>query len=218
MIWTAIILGLTSSLHCGAMCGPIAMILPYGPYHINKLFYQLGRISTYSLLGIIVGFIGESISFSGISHYISFVAGSLVIIFILIPDKYYSGQFGLFNSLKVYLFKQLSPQQHGKFFISGMINGLLPCGMVYIALAASLYLNSIYSSVLYMVLFGLATLPVFGFMLVLQQNVIRFMKNYAFIKRVLICGIGILMIVRGLNLGIPYISPDIEAKTIEACK
>jgi sulfite exporter TauE/SafE len=167
---SALLLGLASSLHCVLMCGPIAMALPIGKLSKSKKIlgiglYSLGRIFTYVLLGIIAGVLGLGIKIYGFQDLISLVMGVLLMLFAIFPfilkyfekrsskliwkSKYFSKSLGaLFKSNRI-----------ESLFYLGFLNGLIPCGLVYVAIASSLVLEKFYEFGFFMFLFGLGTLP-----------------------------------------------------------
>ena len=66
MLWTALVLGLAGSFHCIGMCGPIAFVLPINRSSKTSLFYQIflyhfGRLLSYSMIGLLFGFIGKGL-------------------------------------------------------------------------------------------------------------------------------------------------------------
>jgi hypothetical protein len=109
------------------------------------------------------------------------------------------------------LAKYLTKQQLKNTFIIGLLNGLLPCGMVYFALAGALASGSVMQGVVFMVMFGLGTIPLMLlvsylgiFINVAVRNTIKKIVPYFMLI------MGVLFILRGLNLNIPYVSPVIE--------
>ena len=166
----ALSIGLTSSLHCVGMCGPIALSLGLESqnklkFTLRNLTYQLGRVTTYTILGAILGLIGESLSFAGLQNYLSILIGVLMIIMVMIPKFYENGatQLRPINALmvkvKIALGKYLIKKDSSSLYVIGLLNGLLPCGMVYASLTAAIGLGSVYKSALFMFFFGLGTLP-----------------------------------------------------------
>ncbi|MEX2514101.1 MAG: sulfite exporter TauE/SafE family protein [Cyclobacteriaceae bacterium] len=225
MLWTAFILGLIGSFHCVGMCGPIALALSardQKKYWGNKLFYNMGRILTYSLLGALIGLVGFSLALTGIQQWLSIGMGVLI----LGMSFFYrraelliarSSMLGGIRQLKSSLGKYLKYGGSSAFFVSGMLNGLLPCGMVYIALVASLAMQGVLSGFLYMFFFGLGTIPSLMILMYskdllsisLRQRMNRMLPYFAMF-------IGILFILRGLGLGIHFISPKLNLPSVNA--
>lgn len=227
MIWTAAITGFTlgaaGSLHCMGMCGPLSLSLPV--HHFSKtgrfaalLLYQLGRILTYSIIGLLFGLAGRQIYISGYQQWFSVIMGSIVLLMALLYflrkktvhlaflDRFYQAV----QQLIIRLLR--SSTGLAGFLLLGMANGLLPCGMVYIALATSLSFAQLSESVGFMAAFGAGTLPAMMAVAYAGQ-LIRPEIRSGFRKMVpvFVSLMGILLILRGLNLGIPFISPELPA-------
>lgn len=218
---TGLTLGFVSSFHCVGMCGPIALALPVQQLTAIKKFYSilsynLGRVSTYSLLGLIFGFFGRQIYVAGLQSWFSVLLGILVLLtgfFYFVRKKALEPAFAqkLHLAIQVFMSRFLHSKHIPGFFMLGALNGLLPCGMVYLAIAGALNTNQVWDGTLFMAMYGLGTLPAmiaitsFGYFIDLR------LRNR--IKRAmpLMMGImGVMLIIRGMNLGIPYISPIIN--------
>lgn len=219
MIWTAFLLGFLGSFHCLGMCGPIALAISSqdnNRFLTNKIIYNLGRTVTYSLLGLVVGAIGLSLQLAGIQQWFSIVMGAIIILmafFYKRSEKWVSGVgfSGLGRQVKKKLGKFLKMGGSKAFFAGGLINGLLPCGMVYIALLASLALQDPLTGGLYMFAFGIGTIPM---MLVIMLSGKLFSlsvrKRFLRVMPYLAMFIGVLFILRGSGLGIHYVSPQLQ--------
>ena len=225
MLWPSLIagfsLGFAGSLHCVGMCGPLSLALPtYQLSGIAKfltlLLYQFGRIITYSILGLLAGFAGRLIFIAGIQQWFSIAAGfAILILAACYFIQKYSIRIPFFNRFYISvqtLIIQILKQRKGPagFLLLGMANGLLPCGMVYIALATSLSLTQLSHSIGFMSLFGAGTLPAmmligYGGQFIKPGMRVAFRKLTPFF----ITGAGIVLILRGLNLGILFISPQL---------
>jgi len=190
-------------------------------FYLQNLTYQFGRIFTYSLLGAILGIIGEGFEMAGFQQYLTIAVGILLIIMALFSfgGKDFASKIPFLSkflfSVKSNLGKLLQKADYRSRFTTGILNGFLPCGMVYMALTASLASGGILQGALYMALFGLGTLP-FMFTVVLVGNLMNQAFRLKILKAVPVIMIilGGLFILRGLELGIPYISPRAEAMTI----
>lgn len=226
LIFAALGLGFASGFHCLGMCGPIALSLGLSKkqqvnFHLQNLTYQLGRILTYSFLGAIVGIVGEGFQLAGFQKYISILAGILLITMALFS---FGGDFtskipAISNALlkvKINLGKLLRKTDYSSRFLTGVLNGFLPCGMVYMALTASLAAGGIWQSSTFMVFFGLGTFP-FMFAAVLFGNILNATVRNKILKivPVFMLILGALFILRGMELGIPYVSPKKEALKVE---
>ena len=227
MIWTAFIWGILGSFHCIGMCGPIALALAgkdRNKYLLNKLLYNSGRAVTYSLLGGLVGLVGFSLSLAGIQQWVSIVLGLIIIVlafFYKESEKWITGS-TLSSSLiklKSQLGKSIKRGGRKAFFITGVFNGFLPCGMVYMALVASLALQSPVMGMAYMFVFGLGTFPVM-ILLMLSKDIFsmnfRVKMNKAMPYFVMF--MGVLFVMRGMGWGIPYLSPKLGLPTAHAAE
>ena len=213
------LLGLAGSFHCIGMCGPIAMALPLDRTStiaqvLGLSAYNLGRIFTYSLLGLLFGFIGFSLSIYRIFQILSIIFG---IILILLAWKKTWIKYFEWRTSPVYGFVMrkmsvlLQSKNVSSFFLMGMLNGLLPCGMIFIGLASSLLTPNFWGSGMAMFAFGLGTVPgmfAVGFLAQKMGSTFRLRMNQ--IYPYLMTLIGVMVILRGSNLGIPYLSPKIE--------
>lgn len=222
LLGTAIAFGFLGSLHCLGMCAPLLWAIPENPekrarWWINKLIYNTGRISIYALLGLLVGLIGEGVSLVGWQQHISWITGVILILGLALSIwgsriRIFSSFFTGFNQkIKRGLSKTLASKTYRSQLMFGVFNGLLPCGLVYMALIASLSMTTISGSMAYMALFGLGTIPMMLGAAYFKKS-IQFLKTISFNKLYpkIVLTIAILLIVRGMNLGIPYLSPKVS--------
>jgi sulfite exporter TauE/SafE len=222
-IWAGLILGFFGSFHCAGMCGPIAMSLPGGnsrniKFIFGRIIYNTGRVITYATLGALFGFMGNRILISGYQQQLSITLGVLILLFLLLSylgkKNVLAGKFlmrytSVIKKPLVILFKKKS---YSSLLLIGVINGLLPCGFVYIAIAGSLSTATVSSGILFMTLFGLGTFPVMLSASIFGNSLRRMIRiSYSKILPSLSIFIAILLILRGLNLGIPYISPELKS-------
>ena len=217
-------LGLLSSLHCIGMCGPIALSLPvhrfFGWERFTRIFsYHAGRIITYSTLGFLFGWFGRGLHVAGLQQWVSIVSGILILLFLVQEYIFRATVFPLFmqrfrSFTQVAMGRLLKGKTPQDLLLMGMINGLLPCAMIYIAVAGSLNGGTVFLSTSFMFMYGLGTVPA---MLMLNvaggfiQTDLRFYIRKA--TPFLIACIAVFLILRGLNLGIPYISPVLPSAT-----
>lgn len=228
----AFTIGLIGSLHCIGMCGPIALALPVGGYTMGgrlwaAVLYNIGRAVTYSLLGLIFGSVGMAVWLAGIQQGFSITVGIFIILLVVIPmainhfsvvPAFYSR---LLNKLKQALQIQLQKRGFVTLFTIGLLNGLLPCGFVYVGLAGATATGHWYSGAIYMALFGLGTLPVMATLIIVKHRInLSFQRAMGKVIPYAMVTIGLLFIVRGMNLGIPYLSPSTTTKEVSAeyCK
>jgi sulfite exporter TauE/SafE len=219
MIFSAILLGLISSLHCIGMCGPIAMMLPVDHSNPSKkaaqiLLYHSGRLTAYSCLGLIFGILGRGFYMAGLQQHISIIAGIIMIIIVMLPEKivarynFSKPVYKIIASIKSGLGNQFRKRSSKALLITGLLNGFLPCGLVYAALFGAISMPSLQYSVFYMLLYGVGTIPLMS-LVVYVSSVIKspFRNTFAKIVPYAAVLVGMLFIVRGLGLGIPYLSP-----------
>jgi uncharacterized protein len=226
ILTTGFTLGLISSFHCVGMCGPLALALPV--QHLTRpwrvvaiLSYHAGRIGTYATLGLISGLLGRRIYLAGFQQGLSIALGTGVLLFVLAytlngklqvkrtaAGKRPALVSKLSNRLLAWMTGLWTSPAKSKFLLLGMANGLLPCGMVYWAMAAALATAQVGEGVTLMIFFGAGTLPVLLGIHYFHRRIplslrSRLKKSIPFVMAIM----GILLILRGLNLGIPFISP-----------
>jgi len=233
-LWTAFIIGLAGSLHCIGMCGPIAIALPLRDESklrllIGRILYNSGRIITYAILGLIFGFIGAGFFIGGYQQSLSIALGILMLLTLFLPSKYASYLTGaklhekMTGKIRGLWRKLMQNNSIGAMFLIGLLNGFLPCGLVYIAIAGSVSTGTALGGALYMAVFGIGTFPVMLAMSLVGQVLSFNMKSK--LRKLLPVGVAILavlFILRGMSLGIPYISPKIEKQesgqtTVDCC-
>ena len=223
-IWEGLLIGFLGSLHCIGMCGPIALALPSGSFksisfYTGRILYNSGRVITYSFFGLIFGMLGKSFSLVSIEFQqgVTIATGVAILFLVLLPSSVKSKLTGNISSgkliikIKSYFSSLFKNGSLTSLFLIGILNGLLPCGFVYVGLAGALNTGEISSGVFYMFLFGLGTIPaMFGTTLAgniisttVRQKLSKIIPFFAVI-------IAVLFILRGLSLGIPYISPKSE--------
>ncbi len=219
MFVTAVILGLLSSFHCLGMCGPIAFALPIDRTNKNKAviqtgLYHLGRLLAYSSIGIVFGLIGKGLYLSGFQQRLSILIGVLMIVFVVLPlhlfNRYQLSRplYRVIGRVKQALGLYLKKTSNKALFSIGFFNGFLPCGMVYLALIGALATSEPLNGAFYMLFFGLGTIPVMSLAVfskaILPKNLQRRLSKAIPVFVVLL---GLLFILRGMGLGIPYVSP-----------
>ena len=218
MLWTALILGFLGSFHCVGMCGPIALAVGGSrgnSFLVNKILYNLGRSITYAILGLIIGSIGFSLSLAGIQQGFSITMGAIILIMALSYKK--ADQFvtipalsGLVVWVKGRLSRFLKAGGSLAFFGTGLANGLLPCGMVYMALVAAMAFQSPLLGATYMFFFGMGTIPLL-LTLMYSGSFIPVGARQKLQRAIPYIGvfIGLVFIYRGLGLGMLF-SPDLQ--------
>ena len=219
MLGSAFILGLLGSLHCMGMCGPIAFMLPVDRTNsVKKIgqitLYHIGRILSYSIIGLVFGALGKSLYIFGIQQQLSIAIGILMILLVILPasltNRFKIAQpiYKVISKLKSNLGSALKKRTADTFLTIGFLNGFLPCGLVYMAVFGAIAMGSIAESSLYMALFGIGTIPLMTTAVYVGKFLNHNLKSK--IQKaipVVVVIIGALFILRGLGLGIPYVSP-----------
>ena len=217
ILWTsALLTGFVGSLHCVGMCGPIALALPVGgktegQIFLSRIFYNLGRITTYSFIGLLMGLVGKKLFFSGIQQELSISIGIAILLILTLSHKTLIFKpLRLFNEQIKNIFSFLLKQKTlPSMFILGLANGLLPCGFLYMAATGSMISGSPLGGMVYMALFGLGTTPaMFAVGMVAKLMNVRIRKIFSQVAPIYTFCLAIFLIIRGLNLGIPYVSPN----------
>ncbi len=212
---TAFLFGLAGSFHCVGMCAPVMLAVPMDlrtkvSILMDSLIYNAGRILTYGFIGLIFSMIGMSIQgFSG-QQYLSIGAGILMLFlyFGIGKKASFSDRFFVTKWLKLQFGKLLQTYSPKSLFLTGILTGFLPCGLVYAAAAGAILGGTPERGVLYMMSFGIGTVP----LMLLVSMSRSLLKNHIRIwlktsTPYLVFIVSILMIIRGLGLGIPYLSP-----------
>ena len=224
----AISLGFLGSFHCVGMCGPIALTIPVNRRSSlsvvsGSLVYNSGRIITYAVMGLLFGLLGQGIAFAGWQNVLSIVLGSLILILLFVPNvSVIPIKFGpvlrLLDALKSQIRKLFGIHTLRSLLFIGLLNGLLPCGLVYLGIAGSIATGDALKGALFMAAFGLGTFPAMIAVTLIRDRIsIRFRERIRKTVPVFVGMMAILLILRGMNLGIPYISPSIENTSTGAC-
>ena len=220
MLYSAFIFGLISSFHCVGMCGPIAMMLPVDRNNEAKkvtqiITYHIGKLTAYGILGLIFGLLGRSFYLAGMQQQLSIIVGVLMIVVALVPEKVFAKYnfskpvYKIISKVKSNLGQQFKNKSYKSLFTIGLLNGFLPCGMVYVAIFGAIAMQSVSLGVLYMLLFGIGTIPMLTAVIYIS-NVLSFSFRGTLQKIIPVVAvvIGMLFIIRGLGLDIPYLSPS----------
>ncbi|MCB9273178.1 MAG: sulfite exporter TauE/SafE family protein [Lewinellaceae bacterium] len=214
-LWTAFMMGLIGSLHCVGMCGPIALALPYQGnrrYQAagNVLLYNLGRVVTYGLLGLIIGLFGRGFFLAGFQAYVSAGLGVVMLLAAIFSINVESQILRLpwMNRLnewvKIQLGRLLRQRGPGKLFLIGMLNGLLPCGLVYMAIVGALTASNMVHGGLYMAAFGLGTIPLMLSTAMAGQFInLQWRARLRKLLPAFLVAFALLFILRGLNFDVP---------------
>lgn len=223
---SALTLGLIGSFHCIGMCGPIALAIPLKTSSwlariTGGVIYNVGRALTYAVMGAIFGLLGRGLVMSGFQQWVSVIMGAIMILSVITPSLYknrFNAEKGLFSfvgKVKLSLGKLFTQRSYSSLFLIGLLNGLLPCGLVYVAIAAAIATGSAASGGLFMFIFGLGTLPMMlAISLIGNLITLELRKKITRLIPYAIVFIGVLFVLRGLSLGIPFLSPPEKAMTV----
>lgn len=219
MLLSGFILGILGSFHCVGMCGPIAFMLPVDRTNSSKkivqtVLYHIGRLLSYATIGFIFGLLGRSFYIFGWQQWLSIIIGIAMIVAILMPQNIFNKynfskpMYKLVSKVKSALGAQFKKKSMDTFFTIGFLNGFLPCGLVYMAVFGAIASGNVIHGIGYMILFGMGTIPLMTTAIYIGKFLNTSIKQriQKMIPMVVVV-IGILFILRGLGLGIPYISP-----------
>lgn len=226
-LYTALTIGLIGSFHCIGMCGPIAVALPLGTRgYWNRawgaLLYNFGRTATYGLLGALFGLLGKGMQLAGIQQGVSIAMGIVMIASVFFPVLF-RGKLDFnrmtlgFTGKLIRRFRTLfGNQAKSNLLLIGLLNGLLPCGLVYVAIAGAINTTDAALGVFYMIAFGLGTIPIMLSVSMLGNFIgAEVKRKMNKVIPVFIVVLGIIFILRGLSLGIPFISPKTQMLNTE---
>lgn len=223
----ALLMGFTGSLHCAGMCGPIVWIMPFQAFHgIKKIaalaLYHIGRVSVYSTLAVVLHSF-RTLFDPRAQQYISITLGALLLligILSFLPNRAISVRLPWAEAVRKQLSLVIGRPGLSTLAISGALNGLLPCGLVYMALSASMSVNSAAGAALMMYVFGLGTMPMLVSISLLRSKLSFVRSNHMRkLVPVTVFAFGCLFMLRGMNLDIPYLSPKVvvEQHGIKSC-
>ncbi len=223
--WTALILGLVGSVHCAGMCGPLALALPQGTrdrgsFLLGRLAYNAGRLITYCVLGLVFGLLGQSLLLAGLQRWLSISLGVLLLsgLFFSRKLRLWRPVTELVEALKARISILLRGRSISSLGLLGLLNGLLPCGLVYVACAGATATNNFFAGAQYMAAFGFGTVPML-LLISLSGRLIPFSLRLQLRKAIPVSVflLATILIFRGLSLGIPYLSPDLSAAGGACC-
>jgi len=210
------------------MCGPIAMMLPVDRSNPAKkvfqiILYHLGRLTAYGMLGLFFGILGKGLFLAGFQQKLSIFVGIMMIIFVIVPEKklaqynFSKPIYKLISKVKSHLGAQFKRKSPDALFTIGLLNGFLPCGLVYAALFGAIAMQSELLGVAYMVLYGIGTIPMMSAVVLLSNFITVPVRNrIQKLIPIVVILIGSLFIVRGMGLDIPYISPNTTSLVVQA--
>lgn len=215
ILWTAFSIGIVGSLHCIGMCGPIALALPYqegSRLHAlgRVLLYNTGRVITYTALGTVIGIAGRGLFLAGVQSWMSVALGVLFLIAALFSINLESrivrlpGIHQLNTWVQRSLGRLLRRQDSAALLGIGALNGLLPCGLVYMAVAGAVTSGSATQGAAFMALFGLGTVPMMAAVAMAGQFIsLRWRNRVRKLLPVFLITFAAFFIARGLNFTVP---------------
>ena len=219
---TPLTIGLIGSFHCIGMCGPIVVALPLKKHSLvskitGAILYNSGRVLTYSMIGILFGLLGRGISLAGFQQWTSILLGIAMIISVIFPFIFrekitIASLFSGFASRLILRLKKLfTDRSYSSLLMIGILNGLLPCGLVYVAVAGAISSGTVITGALFMMFFGIGTIPLL-MLATLASDAIgqRVRSKMQRVVPYFVFMLGVLFILRGMSLGIPYVSPTSE--------
>lgn len=221
LVWMGLALGVAGSAHCLGMCGPLALALPTGdagPWRRAGYLaaYSFGRVGMYVALGAVFGFLGLGVRLAGMQQGLSVAVGLVLVAAVVLPKvmaRFRKSQpLPWEGALRRILGRWLARPNAARFVGIGLVNGLLPCGLVYTALAGASVAGSVPAGMAFMAGFGLGTVPaLFAVAWLAKGASADFRTSLRRVLPVITLIVGLLFILRGLGLGIPMISPPGEA-------
>jgi sulfite exporter TauE/SafE len=224
-LWTAFILGVVGSAHCAGMCGPLALALPQNVatkarFLAGRVLYNLGRIITYCLMGVFFGLIGKTLVLAGVQRWVSIALGTMLLMGLFASHKLalWRPVTTIVNRIKVPFATLLQRPSLGSMFMLGLLNGLLPCGLVYVACAGAVTTGHLFNGTLYVMAFGLGTVPMM-LAISLSGRLVPFRIRLKLAKAIPVSVflLASLLILRGMGLGIPYVSPQLSSGGTPVC-
>jgi hypothetical protein len=224
-LYTAFLLGLLGSLHCAGMCGPLALALPAAGdttpgYVLGRVAYNAGRIITYCLLGIVFGLAGWTFLLAGLQRWTSIALGVALLLGLFTSRKLALSRpvTSAVNQLKSRMSALLRRRSFTALAALGLLNGLLPCGLVYVACAGAAATGGTFAGAWYMTAFGAGTVPMM-LAISLFGKLVPTALRLKLVKTIPVCVflLATLLIVRGMSLGIPYLSPDLSGSGASCC-
>jgi len=224
-LFSGFVIGLLGSFHCIGMCGPIVLSLPADKFSkwsfvSGRLLYNSGRIITYMFLGAAFGLLGNRLNLFGFQQAVSIAVG--IIILFGVFGGLYLKKYNMLNSVQSRIISfikrslniNFDRKSKSSYLVTGIVNGILPCGFVYIGLSGALASGEFTTGALYMLMFGLGTFPLmFGISIFGNFIGLNFRKFIRKLIPAFAVILAVLFILRGLELGIPFISPSMKSNS-----
>lgn len=224
---TALILGFTGSFHCIGMCSPLALAVTSMKGHVllNRFLYNAGRILVYGFFGAAISTAGTLLPISGFQNLLSVVLGVILLVIGItgisgVSIPFLTDFLQRFSSfLKLRFSMLLKRKSYTTTFILGSLNGILPCGLTFIALSYCLTLDGPLDGFAFMLLFGAGTLPVmFGLTAVISLIVTKFHLNMRRVTTAVLILSGCLLIARVFVMSVSHAHSVEEGIDIVLCR
>lgn len=211
--WTALSLGFLGSLHCLGMCAPLMLAFPMSRQQkwqlvSDALQYNFGRVLTYGLLGLLFGFLGKGLFIAGIQKEFTLFLGIVLLLVVLfkINVEYHLLRIPIFQKYSQFIRHKISAlmRHRNSHFLLGFVNGFLPCGLVYLALAGAVTTATAWNGAAFMLLFGLGTVPLMLSTFLLGRKLQnRFRTVLSYVGNIAMLALAIFLIYRGVSVEFP---------------
>jgi len=214
----AFLTGFAGSLHCLGMCAPLVLAFPFRNFQ-TALLYNVGRLSTYTLMGASAGIFGKALFIFGFQQGLSILAGVLMIALALLPNLHFKPARQFNARVRGWFAPFYKNKTPFSIYMIGVLNGLLPCGLIYLGIVGAIAMGGIAEAALYMFLFGAGTLPMMV-LVALSRDWMNASRRFSFNSLIPVFSIliGVLFVIRGMNLGIPMLSPKMSSKIEQAAE
>lgn len=182
---------------------------------LSFLLYHLGRLLVYVLIGVFFGLFSSSVQLFTLQKHFAILLGILILAIFAFPrirnrfEGWYCQSF-FYQKLKTRLTGYYSTRF--RWLAAGALNGMLPCGLVYLAAAGAMISGSITGAIYSMLLFGLGTLPILVMLRVLRIYLPEVLAPLSNVTTTIALISGVLLIVRGLTIENPDINGLITAQ------
>lgn len=227
MIYASFIIGLLGSWHCIGMCGPIALMIP-GSKGKNRLLsislYHGGKLLTYMLIGSFFGLVPALTNSFFVQAIITIFVGIVMLLIAGMPlilnsiEKFGFTKFQKFFKLKTKLAKLIKTDKIEFSFYIGVLNGFIPCGLVYFAALGAISQPTFVSSILFMLFFGLGTIPLMFLFLLLPGILKPSTRNYLNkFRQVGFAAVAVIMLWKGFSNIHTSIQPPLEGEAFQIC-
>lgn len=212
LYFSALALGFLGSFHCAGMCGPLALMLPKSSGSKSavlsgRFIYNAGRVLTYVVIGLLFGMMGLAVAMKGFQRELSVLTGVIIVVTVILSSgkkqrtKSYSTPNIYTTSIRNLLKKLFSKKSYVSLFLIGVLNGLLPCGFVYLAIAGAATTGSLAGGMIYMSLFGLGTFPIMMMLSVMANYAgLKFQKVFSKISPLIAIALALFLIYRGTDM------------------